>query len=284
MPGLSADKAARLVVQAESYLANCHVEPATLLSCDVLVCCDESTDQAERAILSVLAQEGVVTIVHLVDDGGGGAALVRRFAGRWNVVTHETPAVGARSRPCTTSCRICDRSSWPFKTRRRSATPSGSPPRSACLFADGAEILAAPLQTPSGIVRPRRPGRAYRRYLTSPTLVFRRASLLDMGGIAPDRADSDAELIFRAATRAESSCSRRAGGDDVRTPGARAPWAGPAYEPRAGSLRHHAIGYPDEPVESDVVIPFHGFLHFLRQSLPSMIEQQGGRGRDPLDR
>ena len=95
VPGLSASKAARLLVRAESCLASCYVEPVPLLSCDVIVCCGESTEQAERAILSVLAQHGVVTIVHLVNDGGGGAAIVRRFAGRWNVIPHrKSPQAG----------------------------------------------------------------------------------------------------------------------------------------------------------------------------------------------
>ncbi len=276
VPGLSARKAARLVVQAESYLANCHVEPATLLSCDALVCCDESTEQAERAILSALAQKGVVTIIHLVDDGGGGAALVRRFAGRWNVVTHRNAAPqGAFATlhdllPKLRSEFVAIQDPTTVSHPGRLATAVG------LLLSHGAEILAAPLQTPRGVVRPREPGGAYRRYLTSSTLVFRRASLLDMGGIAPGRADIDAELIFRAANEGRKFVL--APDSAVTTLGrlAHAP-VGPAphYQPRAGSLRHHAIGYPDEPVESDVVLPFHGSLHFLRQSVPSLIEQQG---------
>jgi len=275
-PGISADQAARLLVEAESYLADCHVEPATLRSCDVLVCCDESTDQAERAILSVLAQKGVVTIVHLVDDGRGGAALVRRFTGRWNVVTHRNPV---RRGPFATLHDLLPRLRSEFVAVQDPGTVS-HPDRVATavglLFARGAEILAAPLQTPSGVVRPREPGRSYRRYLAWPTLVFRRASLLDMGGIAPDRADPDAELVFRAANEGRKFVLAP---EPAVTTFGRLSQAllGPAphYEPRDGSLRHHAIGYPEQPVESDVVLPFHGCLHFLRQSLPSLIEQEG---------
>jgi Glycosyl transferase family 2 len=277
VPGLSANKAARLVVQAEYSLASCHVEPVPLLSCDVVVCCNESTEQAERAIFSVLAQEGVVTIVHLVDDGGGGAALVRRFTGRWNVVPHENPR---RRGPFATLHDLLPHLRSEFVAIQDPTTvshPKRVATAVALLIADGAEILAAPLQTPSGIVRPRHPGHAYRRYLTSPTLVLRRASLLDMGGIAPDRADSDAELIFRAANEGRKFVLAPAPAVTTFARLAHEPLGpAPRYEPRAGSLRHHAIGYPDEPVESDVVIPFHGFLHFLRHSVPSMIEQQGG--------
>jgi Glycosyl transferase family 2 len=277
VPGLSADKASQLVERAETYLENSRIEPAPLLSCDVIVCCDESTDHAERAILSVMAQEGVVTIVHLVDDGGGGAALVKRFAGRWNVVTHENPrrrglfATLHDLLPHLRSEFVAIQDPTTVSHPKRIATAVG------LLVGEGAEILAAPVQTPSGIVQPRRPGRAYRRYLTSPTLVFRRASLLDMGGIAPDRADSDAELIFRAASEGRMFVIAPAPAVTTFRPLTHEPLGPvPQYEPRAGSLRHHAIGYAEERVESDVVIPFHGFVHFLRQSVPSMIEQQGG--------
>lgn len=277
VPGLSAVKAARLLKRAETYLENSYIEPASLLSCDVVVCCEESTDQAERAILSVMAQEGVVTIVHLVDDGGGGAALVRRFAGRWNVVIHEN----ARRRGLFATLHdLLPQLRSEFVAIQDPATVS-HPKRVATavgfLIAEGAEILAAPLETPSGVVQPRPPSHAYRRYLTSPTLVFRRASLLDMGGIAPDRADADAELIFRAAMEGRTFVIAPA--PAVTTFGrlAHEPLGpAPRYVPRAVSLRHHAMGYPDEVVESDVVIPFHGFVHFLRQSVPSILEQQGG--------
>ena len=275
-PGMSAEQAARLAVRAERYLADGRLEPATLRSCDVLVCCDESTAEAERAIRSVLAQTSAVTIVHLVDDGGGGAALVRRFASFWNVVPH---CNAVRRGPFPTLHQLLPRLRSEFIAIQDPRTVS-QPDRIASavglLIACGAEILAAPLQTPSGVVRPREPSRAYRRYLAAPTLVFRRASLLDMGGIAPDRADPDAELVFRAASEGRKIVLAQ---EPAVTAFARLPQTllGPAphYEPRDGSLRHHAIGYPQEPVESDVVLPFHGSLHFLSESLPSLIEQEG---------
>jgi hypothetical protein len=108
-PGLSATKAARLVIHAENCLASCHVEPVPLLSCDVVVCCDESTEQAERAISSVLAQEGVVTIVHLVDDGGGGDLARPLAASAIGVRGHSRPDDGQPPEAGRHRGRLADR-------------------------------------------------------------------------------------------------------------------------------------------------------------------------------
>src|SRR5262249_2541821 len=144
------------------------------------------------------------------------------------------------------------------------------------LVTHGAEIMAAPMETPSGFVRAREPGRAYRRYVPASTLVLRRASLIDMGGMAAGREDLDAELIFRAAR--EGRRFVLASEPTVESSGApsRARLGpAPSFEFRDRSLRHHALGFPEERVESDVVLPFYGSLHFLRQSLPGLLEQEG---------
>jgi hypothetical protein len=49
----------------------------------------------------------------------------------------------------------------------------------------------------------------------------------------------------------------------------------PVYETSARSLRHHALGFPMEPVECDVVLPFHGHIPFLREAIASVLEQRG---------
>lgn len=275
-PGLSADDAARMGDLAEFYLAPCHVEPATHWSCDVLVCCEESSGQAERAVLSVLEQDGAIPIVHLVDDGGGGDSLLRRFAGRWNVVAHSNPI---RKGLYATLHDLLPVLRSEFVAVQDVGTIS-HPDRIASsvsrLVSSGAEILAAPLMTPSGAVEPQAPGRSYRRYVPSQTLVFRRASLVDMGGIAARRGDAGAELFFRAFREGRriafspgaTVTSTGAPSEEVLDPS-------PRYREREGSLRHHAIGFPEEPVECDVVLPFHGHLHYLRQSMPSVLEQEG---------
>jgi glycosyltransferase involved in cell wall biosynthesis len=219
-------------------------------SCDVLVCCPDSSEQADRAVRSVLEQEGVPLIVHLVDDGGGGDDLVRRYSGRAGVAIQDPATVSLPGR-LASSLRI-------IETR-------------------GADLMAAAIQTPAGLVVPEPVDREYRRYVPPQTLVFRRACLVDMGGCAErGDQDADAELVYRAYWEGRPLAI-------VREPmiSAAVPWSfgrvgnPPRYMERNGSLRHHARGFPMSPVECDVVLPFCGQLEFLEESLPSVLEQEG---------
>ena len=241
----------------------------------MVVCCHDSSAEAERAILSVLDQDRAIAIVHLVDDGGGGAPLVRRFAGRWNVVTHQNPsrkgplAALHDLLPSLRSEFVAIQDAATVSHRDRVATSVGR------LVKDGADIVATPMATPSGVVRPRPPGIAYRRIAAWPTLAFRRDSLLDMGGIAARDGDEDAELLFRAhregrriALVAEPTVTAEAGWSPA--PLGRAP----RLEEREGMLRHHARGFPEEAVEADVVLPFHGHLDYVREAIASLLEQE----------
>ena len=47
--------------------------------------------QTDRAIQSVLDQKGAHVFLHLVDDGGGGAEVVRRYSGLNHVFTYANP-------------------------------------------------------------------------------------------------------------------------------------------------------------------------------------------------
>jgi hypothetical protein len=42
-----------------------------------------------------------------------------------------------------------------------------------------------------------------------------------------------------------------------------------------GLLNHHARGFPRQPVECDVVLPFHGHLPYVGEALKSILEQTG---------
>jgi hypothetical protein len=140
----------------------------------------------------------------------------------------------------------------------------------------GGEFLAAPVLTAAGVIRAERPRAAYRRYLPPQSLVCRRASLVDMGGIAERPNDADAELIFRASKERRRILLGRE--PMVVAAGSLEPGElgePPEYKDGKGTLRHVAIGFRQEHVECDVVLPFHGHLDFVGESLPSVLEQEG---------
>jgi glycosyltransferase involved in cell wall biosynthesis len=244
--------------------------------CDVVLCCADASEWADRAVRSILNQQGVKVFLHLVDDGGGGAGLLERYGGRDNVVVHRNPA--PRGLFQTLHERVPHlRSEF---VAVQDATTISLPGRLASavglLVDHGADLLAAALKSPCAIERPELPGGAYRRAVPPETLVFRRAALVDMGGVADRPSDADVEVVHRAA------CERRAilltdsvtvQSDGPRYRGEAGPR--PEYIPREGTLRHHALGFPADTVACDVVLPFHGQIEYVRQALLSLLEQEG---------
>ena len=276
MPGCDIDDATTLQKRAETKLTARLAPHAGTLACDVVLCCDENSDGVDRAIQSVLGQKGVHVFLHLIDDGGGGAEVVRRYSGQNDVLTHKNPARRGVLRTLqelvprlrTSYVAVQDPATVSAPERLRSAVST--------LEAYGAEILAAPVNTPSGVVFPERPRMEYRRYLPLQSLVCRRASLVDMGGIADRVTDADAELIYRAfREKRKIVFAEEVAVESFLPPDAGELGAPPRYEVRSGALRHYAIGFAQESVVCDVVLPFRGHLEFLSESLPSVLEQEG---------
>lgn len=244
--------------------------------CDVVVCCDDASEKTHQAVRSALAQQGVEAIIHLVDNGGGGKNLLSRYRDRRNVVTHFQPVrLGLFETLHEFVPRL--RSEYVAVQDVRTISHPDRLRYSVALLAEhGGELLATALQCPNGIILPRKPGDTYQWSVPSPTLVFRRASLVDMGGIANREAGVDIELIHRARLeRRKILLSRRA---TVSCPTNWIPppiGPAPSYQPREGTLRHHAKGFAEETVACDVAVPFHGHLDFLQEAIKSLLDQEG---------
>ena len=273
--GCDVRKALLLREQAEERLTSGLAPIGGTVACDVVLCCTETTSEADLAVQSLLGQRDAHLIIHLVDDGGGGAEITRRYAGARHVFTYGNPV---RRGPLRTLHELVPRLRSAYVAFQDPKTISSKERiRSAVsvLEAYGAEFLAAPVRTPSGIVYPERPSEAYRRYLPLQSLVCRRASLVDMGGIADRPDDADVELIYRAFSEGRKIVHSDEPSVDSSGPldaGKLGP--PPRYEFRGATLRHHAIGFEQESVQCDVILPFHGHLDFVGESLPSVLEQE----------
>lgn len=249
----------------------------TTYACDIVIWCAGPPDQIARAICSVLDQQDILTIVHLVHDGGAGADVARSFLGQCNVTVHHLPGsqglFGALHRlvPNLRSDYVAVQdagtTSRPFRLSHAVQ----------CLDEYGAELVATGLCAGNRTILPREPGPEYQRYVAPQTLVFRRASLIDMGGCADRATDADAELVYRAFCEGRKILLSPLATVDL--PGEWTPGdVGPAPRYRQGEcLRRYSRGFAMTSVDCDVVLPFHGQLDFVRQALESLLEQQGTR-------
>jgi hypothetical protein len=253
-----------------------HPHRTSSYACDVVIWCAGEPEAIARAIESVLNQQNVYPILHLAHAGGVGADVARRFADRSNVTTHHC-------HPATNGLWGALHDLVPnLRTdfvAVQDATTASRPMRLAyavqSLDEHGGEILAAGIRGPDRTVLPSAPGPIYRRSVPPQTLVFRRASLIDMGGFADRDADADAELVYRAFCEDRKILLSRLATVDLPyewQPGTVGP--APDYGP-GECLRRHGRGFAMRAVECDVVLPFHGQLDFVGQALESVLQQQG---------
>ena len=268
----------QLQQQALDYLQQPASAPPAAC-CDVVICCQDDSPQTHRAIQSVFDQQQAFPILHVVDDGGGGAAAVARYADKPNVVTHRNPTpqgVFATIHELTPHLRT------PYVAVQAPRSESFSDRLAfslSLLEREGAEVLGGALETGGGVVSARRPADRFSRGIPPQTLVFRRASLVDMGGFATADQDEDAEFVYRAfregrgvvLTERATVFQSQPPDLDVRSPA-------PDYPDRRRSLRQHARGWPlSGQVACDVVLPFHGHLEFAREALESALHQNNAQ-------
>ena len=249
---------------------------STTPACDVFVCCADSSPQTQQSVDSLLNQRGAVTIIHLIDDGGGASRLAEHFEGLWNVVVHRNDrrrGLFASVQDLVACCQtqfiaLHDAKCFSFPERIRLAV--------AALEAQGGELLATNLQSSTGEVPATKPEPWYGRYVPWPTIVLRRATFVDMSGFADRVGDQDAEFVFRAAQEGRSIILSSS--PTVRSTTA---WDPPpvgamlGYGSQGGSLSCHAIGFPQSLVSCDVVIPFRGQIEYLDAAIESVLGQDG---------
>lgn len=265
------DKPRTLSVAPDAY-----TRTGRTYACDVVLCCSDSSPETERALRSVLNQKNALTLVHLVDQGGGGRALIERYASCGTITVHHQPF--PRS-PLATVHDLVDRLHCEFLAIQDPRTIS-QPFRislSVGLLEDhGGDLLGAGLRTSAGEVHALAPTAGYDRYFPAETLVIRRAALVDLGGVADRSGDEDAELVYRAHQEKRSLLLVPAVTVEAQTAYPAAPLGQPPiYEPRRGLLlRHCARDFPRQRVACDVVLPFWGQLDHVRQAMESLLAQQ----------
>ena len=224
---------------------------------------------------SILNQASAAPTIHVVNLGGA-EELRECYGDRWNVRLYDMPP---DTTPLAAVHSLIDRLETPFVALQSSDSTSDSRRITEsvnALIAEGGELFACPVETPSGDTPARMPIPGdYQRTVPMSTLVFRRATFVDMGGVA-DRRDDDVEFLYRAACEGrpiiiggDPLVASQGGGPDEALGSA------PSYSPvQIGTLREHARGFSRQVVACDVVIPFHGQLEYAHEAIESVLDQQ----------
>lgn len=254
-------------------------QPGSTPSCDVILCAEASSERLRDSIRSILEQEGVVPFLHLVDTGKASDTF-DRFSGYWNVRRHRLPsgtsplaAVHELIESLSTSL-IAIQPSEGISTSDRLARSIQR------LESDGAEIFGAQVFTKASVSTNalsdeiRTDDRD--QSLNSATLVFRRCTFVDMGGIAGvenevvnfvQRANQQEriiaispealiEILPQAPTFPTITVSPLQRADEENS-----------------DQSERGKGFPAVPVHVDVVLPFHGHLDYVEQALEGLLNQ-----------
>ena len=245
-----------------------------LPSCDVVLCADRPSKLLRQSIESLLDQSDVVPFLHLVDTGTA-SELFQEFNQRWNVRIYQLPS--GTSVLSAVHSLIGDLTSSLIAVQ---AANGVSDPKRICkairrLESSGAEFFASHC-IGSGLPMAAMPDDSYRRVVHPGTLVFRRCSFVDMGGVA-DVPDDDIEFLYRANREGRGIVISDEAlveilDDDVLAVASACPFYAAAE--KGNLLRSFARDFPSVPVACDVVLPFYGHLEYVTESLEALLQQR----------
>jgi len=246
-----------------------------LPACDVILCADRATPVLRDSIESILLQLDSLPFLHLVDTGSAGHVF-DDYESCWNVYRYRLPAGTtflSAAHELIESMRtpfIANQSAFALSSSERLAESTRA------LEREGADFVVAECRGPDATVIRFDHDDKYSRKAHPATLVMRRATFVDMGGVCNiQRDDDDAEFLFRATQEkrkillAEAVLVKMAVYEAVPPLG-----SAPSYCLSSScSARTAARGFPSVSTACDVVLPFHGHLDFVEESLEGLLNQ-----------
>ena len=245
-----------------------------LPSCDVILVASESTPGLIQSIGSLCDQIDVAPFIHLVDTGTASESF-DAFSSRWNVNRYRMP-------PGTTSLEAFHSIIESLKTPYvafQSANGVSEPHRLSvsvrALVDGGAEMYATPCPCETEFPVPTDSATGTVRKFGPSTVVMRRATFVDMGGVADNLAEDDFEFFRRTFHEERRVVVGETPLVKLLAPGIETVLRrAPDYPAtRGGTLKSLARGFPRVPAACDVVLPFFGHLDFVEESLQGLLDQ-----------
>lgn len=249
----------------------------TIHGCDVVLYAETNSDECRAAITSILDQERIEVCLHLIDATPDAAFTdcedtprIRRHRdpGRQGLF-HHLHRLLTQLTTHFVAIQTCDSISHPVRLAHALAR----------LDEDGAEFFVSAVDTPEGMVDSH--VQALADGATQPagdfmieTLVVRRSSLIDMGGIA------DAGGTTLSESRAASSLVCRAVQQKRRIVNDSLATVELHHKCQPTLITDCVLSEPpgfatSERFACDVVLPFRGGVEMAEQSIAGIVEQEG---------
>ena len=248
------------------------VSRPSLACCDVVLCVTQSGPFQRASALSIIDQQHASVRLHIVDDGGGGCSLADEFAEHPQVTVHRNER---KQGPVRTLHRLLPTLTAPFVALQdewctaRSTRVAASVQRlmefgdsivGTFMFCDGEYIQPVPVADTKG------------RFFPWQTLAFRKTTLIDLNGFAVGDDEALGLLLRTSIQQRRVGCLRMVTVDCHRDDYAfRPPVCGLHEMPR--SFLSEGAGFPQPPVNCDVVLPFRDHLEYVEESLTALLNQ-----------
>ena len=284
--GSSAVKLLQLQQRAETALATQTKVPLAepVPSIDVIFCAGTVTDLLRESIRSILDQEQVTVFVHLIDTGSA-SSILNEFADDCNFRAYPVPAHITVLEGLHQIIESLQGSLIAIQSPYAISDPNRLLESVRAMETARAEFFVSPIRggdtvsvvstcaSASGSFQSEQ--LRYERKCELSTLVMRRSTFVDMGGVANVN-DVDVEFIFRAMAEGRVfAVGKQPFVTLVEDAPLSPPGIKPAYQSGPGGvLRSFACGFPMVLMSCDVVLPFFGHLEYVTESMYSLLNQQ----------
>ncbi len=245
-----------------------------LPSCDVILVANESTPLLIPSIESLCDQIDVAPFIHLVDTGTA-AESFDAFSGRWNIERHRMPQGTTAFEALHSIIESLKTPYVAFQSAYGVSEPHRLSVSVRALVDRGAEMFATPCSGETEFPVPTDSDRGSVRKFGPSTVVMRRATFVDMGGVADNLAEDDFEFFHRVVHEERRIVVGETSLVQLLAPGIASVLRRPPNYPatRGGTLKSLARGFPRVPAACDVVLPFFGHLDYAEESLQGLLDQ-----------
>ncbi len=251
-------------------------ENAPDVECDVVVNLTRNEPFASDSLESLRQQRGCTPTLHIVCNSRTSGQAVKEFAGDLKTSLHfsKTPLSEIEAVHLVTP--KCCSEFIAIHSPNAIARPDRLQSAVQALVQHRGEVFGSAMLTRQGEIPAETPTIDFCRTIPVETLVFRRPSLIDCGGVGQLETDHDLDLMTRfvyeqrtvvLSEKITVECDSQFQTSPTRQ--------APRYKLVENRLNHHAVGFPQQEAAScDVVLPFRDQLEFVDQAIESVLQQE----------